>query len=78
VYKYATSIAASALFADQVLEGREGATERYLAVLKSGGSRYSYEMLRDAGVDLATPAPYEALMQQMNTIMDEIEQLIAP
>lgn len=77
VYKYATSIAASALFAKQVQNGEEGAAERFLAILKAGGSKYSYDMLKDAGVDLATPAPYEALMQQMNAIMDEIERITA-
>ncbi len=77
VYKYATSIAASALFAKQVLDGDAGARDRYLDALKAGGSRYSYELLRDAGVDLATPAPYEALMAQMNAIMDDIEKIIA-
>lgn len=77
VYKYATSIAASALFAKQVLAGETGAADRYLSILKAGGSRYSYELLKDAGVDLATPSPYEALIQEMNAIMDEIEQITA-
>jgi len=77
VYKYATSIAAATLFAKQVLAKEAGARDRYLSVLESGGSEYAYTLLRDAGVDLATPAPYEALMDEMNRIMDEIEAIIA-
>ena len=76
VYQYATSLAASSLFAQEVLDGVEGARERYLDVLRAGGSRYPYELLKDAGVDLATMAPYDALVQRMNSIMDEIEAIL--
>lgn len=77
VYQYATSIAASALFAKRVLAGEPGAVDGYLGLLKAGGSNYPYELMRAAGVDLATPAPYQALVAQMNATMDEIESLLA-
>jgi oligoendopeptidase F len=76
VYQYATSLAASSLFVKEVLDGKEGARDRYLNVLKAGGSRFPYEILKTAGVDLATPAPYEALMARMNAIMDQIEEIL--
>jgi oligoendopeptidase F len=77
VYQYATSLAASAQLAREVMQGVPGAKERYLGLLKAGGSRYPYELLKEAGVDLATPAPYKALEAQMNWVMDEIEKIIA-
>ena len=77
VYQYATSIAASSLFADAILEGEPGARERYLGLLKAGGSDYPYELVKRAGVDLATPAPYQALVARMNRIMDQIEAILA-
>lgn len=77
VYQYATSLAASAQFAREVMQGVPSAKERYLGLLKAGGSRYPYELLKEAGVDLATPAPYKALEAQMNWAMDEIEKIIA-
>lgn len=76
VYQYATSIAAASLFAKDVLEAKEGAVEHYLGVLKAGGSEYPYQALTKAGVDLASPAPYEALVTRMNVIMDEIESIL--
>ncbi len=76
VYQYATSLAASALLAQEVLAGTPGARERYLSLLQAGGSRYPYELLKEAGVDLASPAPYRALMARMNWAMDEIEKLV--
>jgi oligoendopeptidase F len=77
VYQYATSIAASSLFAEAILKGEPGARERYLNLLKSGGSDYPYELVKKAGVDLATAAPYEALVTRMNRIMDEMEAILA-
>jgi oligoendopeptidase F len=76
VYQYATSLAAAAQFADKVLSGEEGAREKYLGVLEAGGSQYAYELLREAGVDLATPAPYAALGARMSMLMDEMEALL--
>ncbi len=76
VYQYATSLAAAAQFAGEVLDGDEDARSRYLSVLKAGGSRYAYELLAGAGVDLASPAPYRALAARMEAIMDEMEGLL--
>jgi len=77
VYQYATSIAASTQLARDVLDNKPGARERYLGLLKAGGSRYPYEMLKEAGVDLASPAPYRVLGEQMKWAMDEIEGILA-
>jgi len=77
VYQYATSIAASSLFAQMVSGGEPGALERYLDLLRAGGSDYPYELVKAAGVDLASPAPYQALAVRMNAIMDQIEAILA-
>ena len=77
VYQYATSIAASSLFAQKVGRGESGALERYLDLLRAGGSDDPHVLVKKAGVDLATPAPYEALVARMNSIMDEIEAILA-
>jgi oligoendopeptidase F len=77
VYQYATSIAASSLFAEAILQGKPGARERYLKLLSSGGADYPYELVKTAGVDLATPEPYAAVATRMNRIMDDIEAIIA-
>ena len=76
VYQYATSVAAASYLAEQILEERPGATEAYLGLLSAGGAGYPYDLLVDAGVDLARPEPYESLMRRMGGIMDEIEELI--
>jgi len=77
VFQYATSIAAGTAFADKILKGEAGAVDRYLNVLKAGGSAYPYDLVKKAGVDLASPAPYQALVARMNSIMDQIEAILA-
>jgi oligoendopeptidase F len=77
VYQYATSLAASSLLVKRLEENQPGALDRYLALLKAGGSDYPYELVKAAGVDLATPAPYQALVARMNSIMNEIEAILA-
>ena len=77
VYQYATSIAASSLLADRVLAGEPGALTRYMTLLRAGSSDYPYELVKAAGVDLATAAPYQSLVARMNRIMDEIEVILA-
>jgi len=77
VFQYATSVSAGSLFADDILSGKPGAREKYLKLISSGGSDYPYELVKAAGVDLATAAPYDAVARRMNKIMDEMEALVA-
>jgi len=77
VFQYATSIAAASQLADGIRKGEAGAVERTLRLLSAGGSDYPYELVKAAGVDLASPAPYQALVARMNRIMDEIEVILA-
>jgi oligoendopeptidase F len=77
VYQYATSLAAGAQFADGILANKPGARESYLDLLRAGGSDYPYELVKKAGVDLATAAPYQALVARMNRIMEQIEAILA-
>lgn len=76
VYQYATSIAASSLLAEDVLAKKPGALDRTLALFQAGGSDEPYLLLQRAGVDLATPAPYDAVARRMNRIMDEMEAIL--
>ena len=77
VYQYATSqTAGTALYAD-IVENGEAGVENYKNLLRAGGSDYPYTLLSNAGVDMATPAPYRAVVAKMNAIMDEMEAILA-
>ena len=76
VFQYATSIAGGTMFAERFLDGDDQARDDYLAVLSAGGSRHAYELLQEYGIDLATDAPYDALIARMDRVMDEIERIL--
>jgi oligoendopeptidase F len=77
VYQYATSMAGAAEFTDAILKEGGPARDRFVKMLKAGGSDYAYPLYRQAGIDMATPAPYQALIARMNRVMDQIEALKA-
>ena len=74
VYKYATGISAAAALARQVLE--TGDASRYLGFLKSGGSKFPVETLREAGVDMASPEPVQATLELFARRVKELSALI--
>jgi oligoendopeptidase F len=76
VFQYATSFTASSALSEEVLAGDKGAKDRYLTLLKSGGSDYPINLLKKAGVDMTTSQPLELTMKKMNRIMDEIEKIL--
>ena len=76
VYAYATSATAAQFFGEQIIAGKPGAREAYLSVLRGGSSLPPHEALKKAGLDLATPAPYQFLFSRMNAVMDEVERLL--
>ena len=76
VFQYATSIAAATELADKIGSGDSGAQQDFINLLKAGGSDYPYQLMKRAGIDMATPAPYRALVSRMNKIMDEMESIL--
>jgi oligoendopeptidase F len=77
VFQYSTSqTAGTALYAN-ILEEGEPAIENFKNLLRAGGSDYPYTLLTNAGVDLAQPEPYRAVVAKMNAIMDEMGAILA-
>jgi oligoendopeptidase F len=75
VYQYATSISAAAFFAEGIEKGDTDLRTRYLDMLRSGGSNDAYLVVKKAGLDMATPAPYRALVSRMARLTDELDAL---
>jgi oligoendopeptidase F len=76
VYQYATGLSAALALAKQISEEGQPAVDRYLNFLSGGSARSSIELLRAAGVDMASPAPIQAAMDSFERLVDELEQLI--
>jgi oligoendopeptidase F len=81
VYQYATSMIASTSLARAVREeektGKTARRDAYLKMLSSGSSHYAIDLLKEAGVDMTTSAPFDAAIAEMTATMDEMEKILA-
>ncbi|MFB9326013.1 oligoendopeptidase F [Paenibacillus aurantiacus] len=75
VYKYATGFSAATSFSKQILEEGAPAVDRYLGFLKSGGSDFSINILKKAGVDMSSPEPIEQAMSVFEDLIGQMEEL---
>lgn len=64
VYQYATGITTAINFV-RMIETEEGGVDRYLDMLRAGGSDWPVEVLKRSGVDLTTDKPYEILEEEI-------------
>ncbi|MFC3095720.1 oligoendopeptidase F [Alteromonas sediminis] len=76
VYQYATSIAGAAYFVDEMKTGGKKGVDTYLNFLKAGGKDYPVEILKEAGLDMTSAAPYNAVIDRMDDVMDKIEAIL--
>jgi oligoendopeptidase F len=77
VYKYSTSFAAAQYFARKIYDGDTATREKYLELLKSGGSQDPLETLMKAGMDLRDSKPIESAFKVLEDALNEFEALIA-
>lgn len=76
VYQYATSFAASFKLYKDVKENGEEAFNRYINLLKAGGSKYPMEEVKEAGVDFTEKSSFLAVVERMEELVNKLEDLI--
>jgi oligoendopeptidase F len=76
VYKYATGLSAAIALSQRVLNGTNSELEAYLNFLKGGSSKWPLDLLRDAGVDMETPAPVNSALQYFDRLVTELDELL--
>lgn len=76
VYKYATGITAAINIAHRILTEGQSAVDDYFKFLSSGSSADPVSLLRLAGVDLETKAPFEFAMKEFGDTLAEFEKLM--
>lgn len=77
VYQYATSFAASMQLYKNVKEKKDQNMEKYLGLLKSGGSAYPVDEVKAAGVDLTDKKTFQAVVDRCQELVDELEKVLA-
>lgn len=77
VFQYATCFASSAKLYQDMTRGsdaaRQAATARYLTLLKSGGNDHPMKQLEKAGVDLTRRETVQAVVEQMEELVSQME-----
>ena len=76
VYKYATAMSASYALVNNIVEGKDGATDKFLEFLAAGGSDYPVETLKKAGVDMTSSEPVDEILAYFGELVDQMEQLL--
>ncbi len=76
VFQYSTGIIASLALSDMVLKGGDEARNRYLSMLKAGGSDYPIDILKKAGVDMTTTKPYTDAYKRFDDLVGEMEKIV--
>jgi oligoendopeptidase F len=69
-------MSAAVALSQQIINEGQPAVDRYLRFLSRGGSDYSINLLRDAGVDMASPDPVRQALQMFGKRLDQMEALL--
>lgn len=76
VYQYATSFSASLKIYENVKKGDQEAMDKYLGLLKSGGSDFPVNQAERAGADLTDQHTFLAVINRMNALLDQLEKVL--
>lgn len=75
VYKYAIGLSCATKIVNGILEGKEGAIEKYLNFLKTGGSMYPADELLVAGVNIYDENVYEEAIKTFDKYISEFKRI---
>ena len=76
VYKYATGLISAVTLASNVINNKPNALKKYYKFLEAGGSDYSTNILKHAGVDLTSEEPYKTAFSEFKKAVNQMEKLI--
>jgi len=74
-YTYAAGLTASTAVAKLIREEGQPAVNRWLDVLKAGGSMSPLDLMKLAGVDMSRPDPIRSAAAYVGSLIDELERL---
>jgi oligoendopeptidase F len=76
VYQYATGISAAISIAHKILNEGETAVKKYREFLTKGGSDYSINLLKIAGVDMTSPEPILDAIRNFRETLEELKGIL--
>ena len=76
-YTYSVGLVASTAMANIIQKEGDPAVQRWLNVLKAGGTMKPLELMQAAGIDMSTPAPIHQAVAYVGQLIDELERSFA-
>lgn len=73
-YTYSAGLTASTAVAQLIQEQGQPVVDRWLEVLRAGGTMKPLELLKHAGVDMSTPEPVRKAVAYVGSLIDELEK----
>ncbi|PKR76710.1 oligoendopeptidase F [Halalkalibacillus sediminis] len=73
-YTYSAGLTASTLVSQMFKEEGQPAIDRWLEVLKLGGTKTPQELMQYAGVDMTSPEPIKKAVAYVGELVDELEK----
>lgn len=73
-FTYAAGLTASTAVSSLIFEEGQPAVDRWLQVLKAGGTKKPLELMKMAGVDLSSPEPIRQAVAYVGSLVDELER----
>lgn len=73
-YSYSAGLTISTAAAQAIFSEGQPAIERWLSVIKAGGTKKPLDLARMAGVDLSQPEPIRQAVAYVGSLVDELEK----
>lgn len=73
-YTYSAGLTASTAVAELIKEEGQPAVDRWIDVLKAGGTKRPLELMKHAGVDMSTPDPIRKAVAYVGSLVDQLEK----
>lgn len=76
-YTYSAGLTASTAVAASIRENGQETVDKWLDVLRAGGTKTPLELLKDAGVDMSNPNAIKQAVAYVGTLVDELTDSFA-
>ncbi|MGG1675309.1 oligoendopeptidase F [Neobacillus sp. NRS-1170] len=74
-YTYSAGLTVSTAVAQMIKEEGQPAVDRWLDVMRAGGTMKPLELIKHAGLDMSKPDPIRKAVAYVGSLIDELEQL---
>ncbi|HYF77689.1 MAG TPA: M3 family metallopeptidase, partial [Symbiobacteriaceae bacterium] len=73
-FTYSAGLTAATAMAQMIREEGEPAVQRWLNVLRAGGTKRPLDLLAMAGIDMSKPEPIRKAVAYVGSLVDELEK----